>query len=102
MRNAEIKRRIIDTCLWLQEKDLVVGTWGNVSVRIGDEIILTPSRIDYKKMEIDDMVTIDLEGNVTEGFRSPTTEKEVHRLIYRARKDVGAIVHFHQIGRAHV
>lgn len=97
MKNAEIKRRIIDTCLWLQEKDLVVGTWGNVSVRIGDEIILTPSRIDYKKMEIEDMVTIDLEGNVTEGFRSPTTEKEVHRLIYAARPDIGAIVHFHPL-----
>lgn len=97
MKNEEIKRNIIDTCLWLQEKDLVVGTWGNVSVRIGDEIILTPSRVDYKKMKTEDMVTIDLDGNVTDGFRSPTTEKEVHRLIYRARPDVGAIVHFHPL-----
>lgn len=97
MRNAEIKQRIIDACLWLQEKDLVIGTWGNVSVRIGDEIILTPSRVDYKAMTIEDMVTIDLDGNVMEGFRSPTTEREVHRLIYRERADVGAIVHYHPV-----
>lgn len=95
MRNREIKQKIIDTCLWLQEKDLVIGTWGNVSVRVGDEIILTPSRIDYNVLTPEDMVTIDLDGNVTEGFRSPTTEREVHRLIYRAREDVGAIVHYH-------
>ena len=95
MQNLDIKKKIIETCLWLQEKDLVIGTWGNVSVRVDDRIILTPSRIDYKVMEPEDMVTIDLEGNVVEGFRSPTTEKEVHRNIYIARKDVGAIVHFH-------
>jgi len=95
MKNREIKQKIIDTCLWLQEKDLVIGTWGNVSVRVGDEIILTPSRISYDIMTVEDMVTIDLDGNVTEGFRSPTTEREVHRMIYRVRDDVGSIIHYH-------
>jgi L-fuculose-phosphate aldolase len=84
-------------CLWLQDKDLVVGTWGNVSVRIDDTIIMTPSRIAYDDMTIDDLVTIDYEGNVVEGFRSPTTEREVHRLIYLARPDVNAIVHYHPV-----
>lgn len=97
MGNDKLKQSIIDTCLWLQEKDLVVGTWGNVSVRVDDTIIMTPSRIAYKDMTIDDLVTIDYEGNVVEGFRSPTTEREVHRLIYIARSDVGAIVHYHPV-----
>ncbi len=97
MRNVEIKQKIIEACLWLQAENLVIGTWGNVSVRVKDEIILTPSRIAYKEMKVEDLVTIDLEGNVTEGFRSPTTEREVHRLIYRARPDVMAIVHYHPV-----
>lgn len=95
MSYQEIKRQIIDACLWLQDKELVVGTWGNISVKVDEGIILTPSRIDYRKMTIEDMVMIDLEGNLIEGFRSPTTEREVHRLIYRARSDVKAIVHYH-------
>lgn len=95
MSYQEIKKQIIEACLWLQEKELVVGTWGNISVRVDEGIILTPSRIDYSKMTIEDMVMIDLEGNLLEGFRSPTTEREVHRLIYRARADVKAIVHYH-------
>lgn len=95
MKNREIKQKIIDACLFLQENNLVVGTWGNLSVRVEDGIILTPSRIPYDVMKVEDMVTIDYEGNVIDGFRSPTAEREVHRLIYIARPDVNAVVHFH-------
>ena len=95
MKNLEQKKEIIAACLWLQEKDLVIGTWGNVSMRVDEGILLTPSRIAYDQLTPEDMVTIDNEGNVIDGFRSPTTEKEVHRLIYLARNDVKAIVHYH-------
>jgi len=44
-----------------------------------------------------DLVTIDLEGNIMEGERTPTSEKEVHRLIYRQRVDIGAIIHCHSL-----
>ncbi len=97
MDKYEIKKRIIETCLWLQEKELVVGTWGNVSVRVGNTIIMTPSRIAYDVMVPEDLVTIDYDGKVIEGFRSPTTEREVHRLIYIARPDIGAIIHYHPV-----
>jgi L-fuculose-phosphate aldolase len=43
------------------------------------------------------MVTIDYDGKVIDGFRSPTTEREVHRLIYLARPDVNAIIHYHPV-----
>jgi L-fuculose-phosphate aldolase len=95
MKNMELKQKMIDVCLWLQRNKMVVGTWGNVSVRVDDTIVLTPSRIAYEDLVPEDMVTIDLDGNIVEGHRSPTTEREVHRLIYRARPDVGAIIHFH-------
>ena len=91
----ELRERIITACLWLQERSLVIGTWGNVSVRVGEHAIVTPSRIDYDALQPDDLVIIDLEGNVVQGHRTPTSEKDVHRLIYRKRPDIGAIVHCH-------
>jgi L-fuculose-phosphate aldolase len=97
MKNVEIKRQIIETCLWLQEKELVIGTWGNVSMRVDNAIILTPSKVSYDVLTPEDMVTIDYDGGVIEGSRSPTTEREVHRLIYLARPDVNAIIHYHPV-----
>jgi len=97
MKHQEIKKQIIDTCLWLQEKELVIGTWGNVSMRVDNSIILTPSKISYDVLTPEDLVTIDYDGKVIEGFRSPTTEREVHRLIYLARPDVNCIIHYHPV-----
>ncbi len=99
MQNKKIKQEIIDTCLWLQDKDLVVGTWGNVSVRMEESktIIMTPSKIAYNDLTLEDLVTIDYDGNVVEGHRSPTTEREVHRLIYLKRPDIKAIIHYHPV-----
>ena len=97
MKNFEIKEQIIETCLWLQEKELVIGTWGNVSMRIDHSIILTPSKISYDILAPEDMVTIDYEGHVIEGFRIPTSERELHRLIYLARPDVNCVIHYHPV-----
>ncbi len=95
MKYPELRKQIIDACLWLQEKELVVGTWGNISVRTEEGILVTPSRVEYSKMTPEDMVLIDCDGRILEGARSPTTEREVHRMIYLARQDVNAIVHYH-------
>ena len=97
MENLKVKQEIIEACLWLQNEKLVIGTWGNVSVRVENGIIMTPSRIAYDVLQPEDMVTIDYDGNVIDGFRSPTTEREVHRMIYLARPDVNAIIHFHPV-----
>jgi L-fuculose-phosphate aldolase len=98
MEYVETREQIIEACLWLQEKNMVLGTWGNVSVRLDEQkIMLTPSKIDYNVIKPEDMVIVDLEGKKIDGFRSPTSEMDVHRLIYCARKDVGSIVHCHSI-----
>jgi L-fuculose-phosphate aldolase len=89
------RQQVIDACLALQEMGYFLGTWGNVSLRLGEHILLTPSRVDYDTMTPQDMVVIDLEGNRVEGHRNPTSEKEVHRRIYRVRQDVRAIIHAH-------
>ncbi len=95
MDEKRARRSIIQACLWLQERELVIGTWGNVSVRVGDRIILTPSRMPYEKLTPEDLVVIDLEGRVVGGRNVPTSERDIHRLIYRSRTDVSAVVHSH-------
>lgn len=98
MEYMDIRQAIIDACLRLEETGMVIGTWGNVSVRLPDgRIMLTPSRVDYKDLTPADMVIIDLEGNKVEGDRNPTSEMQVHRLIYVNRPDVGAVVHCHPV-----
>lgn len=97
MKYIGLREEIIKVGLWLQQKDFVIGTWGNVSVRVEEGILMTPSRIAYEELTPEDMVLIDYEGNMIEGFRSPTTEREVHRLIYLARPDIKAIVHYHPV-----
>lgn len=91
------KRAVIDACLRLQAEGSVIGTWGNVSVRVGELVVLTPSRVPYERLTTDDMVVCDLEGRVVESPNGhvPTSEREVHRMVYRRRADVGAVVHAH-------
>ncbi len=89
------RRLIIETCLYMQSIDFFLSTWGNISMRIGEHILLTPSKVCYDTMKPEDMVVIDMEGNKVEGERNPTSEKEVHRRIYVNRPDVGAIIHAH-------
>ena len=98
MKYTEERQAIIDACLWLQDTGMVIGTWGNVSVRLDEEtIMVTPSRIEYADLTLADMVIVDMAGNKVEGEHKPTSEMHVHRLIYAARPDVGAVVHCHPV-----
>lgn len=89
------RNKIIETCLKLQKAGYFPGTWGNVSIRCGDVIIITPSRICYNIMKPEDLTIIDIDGKITEGIHPPSSEKEVHRQIYQNREDIYAIVHAH-------
>ncbi len=81
----------------LVEEGLVLETWGNVSVRVGEEMVITPSGLDYSKLSFIDMVVLDLHGNKKEGRWKPSSESPLHCLIYRKRKDVNAIMHTHSL-----
>ncbi|MGM8212436.1 class II aldolase/adducin family protein [Virgibacillus sp. W0430] len=75
---------------------LTVGTAGNVSVRKGDIIYITPSALPYDEMEIDDVLEVDVHsGKVVKGHRNPSSETSMHRYIYEKDERVGAIVHTH-------
>jgi L-fuculose-phosphate aldolase len=77
---------------------LVEGTAGNISGRISDEhVCVTPSSVDYREMTLDDLVVVDLDGNVVEGHRGPTTEKDLHLSVLRAYPELGSVIHTHAV-----
>jgi L-fuculose-phosphate aldolase len=86
---AQIARRMISS-------GLVTGTSGNVSARTPEgNVLITPSGLDYGKLEPEDVVLVDLEKNVLKGELEPSSETPMHTGIYRLRPQVGAIVHTH-------
>jgi len=72
----------------------VVGADGNLSVRSGDGVLITPSRVPYDRLSAEQIASIDLDGL---GDASRSSEWAVHCAIYRARPEVSAIVHAHPI-----
>lgn len=68
---------------------------GNVSVRLKDGFLVTPSGLPYAGMGPEDLVQLSLEGEIRSGERKPSSEWPFHAAIYRARSDAQAIVHTH-------
>jgi L-ribulose-5-phosphate 4-epimerase len=93
--HATAKQEIVDACRRLDELGFVFGTYGNVSVRVPEGLIITPSRIEYALLTVEDLVTLTLDGKVIDGHRLPSSEFSVHRGIYPRRADVNAIIHTH-------
>lgn len=82
----------------LHRRGLVEGTAGNVSARLDDgRVCLTPSSLSYEEMTLDDLVVVDLDGEVVGGERSPTTEKALHLACYRRYPEVGGVIHSHPV-----
>ena len=78
----------------LFDRGLNTGTAGNVSVRFADRFLITPSGIRYDALEPTQIVEMDLEG-ATEGRMRPSSEWRFHLDLYKARPEVGSIVHTH-------
>jgi ribulose-5-phosphate 4-epimerase/fuculose-1-phosphate aldolase len=93
--DAELRRALVDHGRAILSAGLVRGTQGNLSVRDGDRIYMTPSGVPYEAIEPDDIVVLGLDGEVLEGELAPSSERRVHLAIYARRGDVRAIVHTH-------
>ncbi|MFF8828791.1 class II aldolase/adducin family protein [Streptomyces sp. NPDC015131] len=75
---------------------LVVGTSGNVSVRVGDLVLVTPSGVPYDRLTPDDTVAVDLDGTRVRGRLAPTSELPMHLAVYRST-EARAVVHTHAV-----
>jgi len=93
---AETKEQLLWVAKEMLRINLVQGTAGNLGARLPDgNAVLTPSSLDYMEMTLDDLVVCDLDGNVLEGTRGPTTEKALHLAALRQHEDIGATMHCH-------
>jgi len=88
------RTQVVDACRYLSRSGLVVGTAGNVSVRAGDVVVISPSGVDYEAMSPRDVGIHDLEGGVVDAALEPSSELALHLAVYRAY-DHTAVVHTH-------
>jgi len=94
----EVRRQVLAAAKALHTRGLVEGTAGNVSGRVDDgTVVVTPSSLSYEAMALDDLVVVDLDGEVVAGERPPTSEKAVHLATLAAHPEVGAVVHCHAL-----
>ncbi len=92
---TETRHAIIDTCLRMEASGINQGTAGNVSARIADGLLITPSAVPYAEMTPDMICKLPLHGDPDPTGRKPSTEWRFHQSIMQTRSDVGAIVHAH-------
>jgi L-fuculose-phosphate aldolase len=91
----QLRREIVRICRMLHQKNLVAATDGNVSVRLDDRLLITPSGVNKGEMTEDQVITVDLEGQVISGWGKPTSEMQLHLLAYQLRPEIRAVVHAH-------
>jgi L-fuculose-phosphate aldolase len=97
---ANAEAAVLDAAKDMLRRGLVEGTAGNISARRPDgNIVITPSSVDYRDMELDDLVLVDAGGAVlraAEG-RSPSSEMMLHLACYQAFDDIGSVIHSHPV-----
>ena len=93
------KKLIVETARQLTNKGYLMATGGNLSVRIAGQQVfaITPSNYDYLKMLPEDICVLDFKLNSLDGTRKPSVESGMHAAIYKARPDVNAVIHTHQV-----
>ncbi|HEY5510838.1 MAG TPA: L-ribulose-5-phosphate 4-epimerase [Prolixibacteraceae bacterium] len=93
----DLKIAVYHANLKLVRQKLVVYTWGNVSGidRSSNLLVIKPSGVTYDELKPEDMVVVDLEGNVVEGNLKPSSDTLTHIELYKAFPGIGGIVHTH-------
>ena len=99
--NSE-KKAVLEAAQQMANMGLVVGTSGNVSMRLGEHsgrelLAITPNARYYDTLDVDDIVVADFEGENVEGELPISIERMLHIGIYKARRKVNAIIHTHPV-----
>jgi L-fuculose-phosphate aldolase len=98
----EARKTVLDTAREMCAAGLVVGNSGNISLRLPPEgkmglMAITPTSRHYDTLDYADIPIIDFNGNNVEGKLKPSVETPLHIAIYKARKNVNAVIHTHSI-----
>ncbi|WP_291725062.1 L-ribulose-5-phosphate 4-epimerase [Clostridium sp.] len=93
----KLKDEVLQANLDLPRYNLVKFTWGNVSGidRKSGLFVIKPSGVDYDKLSRDDLVVMDLKGNIVEGSLKPSSDTPTHLVLYNSFPDIGGVVHTH-------
>ena len=93
----ELKAKVCKANLDLVKHGLVLFTWGNVSAidKASGLVVIKPSGVSYDDMKPEDMVVVDLDGNVVEGSLRPSSDTPTHLVLYKAFPEIGGVVHTH-------
>lgn len=92
-----LKEQVFKANILLPKYNLITFTWGNVSAidREKGFVVIKPSGVEYDEMKAEDMVIIDLNGNVIEGNLNPSSDTPTHIELYKAFPNIGGVVHTH-------
>ena len=92
---ADLRQKVIDCACALHRDKLTVANSGNVSVRYGDGLLITPTGVVYEQLQPEDIVFLSLQGEVLSGELKPSSEWHFHCDLYLHKPEVEAIVHAH-------
>lgn len=95
LKFPEERKVLADLHQQLWDAGLVIWTGGNISQRVEGGFLIKPSGVMYPELTADAMVLCDLDGNVVEGTRSPSSDTDAHAYVYRNMPEVGGVVHTH-------
>jgi len=93
----KVKEDVFKANLDLVKQGLVIFTWGNVSAidREKELVVIKPSGVPYETMTADDMVVVDLDGNIVDGKLKPSSDTPTHLILYKVFPEIGGVVHTH-------
>ncbi|WP_313448324.1 L-ribulose-5-phosphate 4-epimerase [Pseudescherichia sp.] len=93
----QLKQQVLAANLDLPRYGLVTFTWGNVSAidRARGLVAIKPSGVSYDALKVDDIVIVDLQGDVVEGTLRPSSDTATHLALYRRYPSLGGVVHTH-------
>ena len=93
----KLKQQVFEANMDLPRYGLVTFTWGNVSAvdRERGQVVIKPSGVAYTHMTVDDMVVVDMSGNVVEGGYRPSSDTATHLALYQRYPSLGGVVHTH-------
>ncbi len=95
MNQTPLAVEICETGRYIYGKGLAPGKSGNISIRSHDNIAITPSGMSLGYLKSEDIVLVDLDGEIIAGMETPSSELQLHLEIYKRRDDVLGIVHTH-------
>ncbi len=95
----ELKELVVVGGVTMVKQRLTVGTWGNISIRDHETglIYISPSGVEYEDVRTRDIVVLNENLEVVDGTAVPSIEKAMHAAVYKARSDIGAVIHTHPV-----